>query len=131
MAPYFTACSQIRRRFASAMSDMYREEVPAYGKLVELVEAVNAEVLARGETPFCETDGNYSLDRISQERHGAIRLDTAEELRTIRRIFGVIGMMAVGYYDLDRAMPTPHQTHCEGSDVLRQGLLEFPRNHVT
>jgi uncharacterized glyoxalase superfamily metalloenzyme YdcJ len=34
------------------------------------------------------------------ERHGAIRVGTAAELATIGRLFAVMGMQPVGYYDL-------------------------------
>lgn len=34
------------------------------------------------------------------ERHGAIRVGTPEELRVIKRLFAVMGMYPVGYYDL-------------------------------
>ena len=33
---------QIRRGFSKAMSDMYRDEVPLYGALMELVAETNA-----------------------------------------------------------------------------------------
>ena len=36
----------IRAAFSAAMSAMYRDEVPAYGTLMELVAKVNAETLA-------------------------------------------------------------------------------------
>ena len=38
---------EIRSLFAQAMSQMYREEVPLYGTLMELVSTVNAATLAR------------------------------------------------------------------------------------
>ncbi len=34
------------------------------------------------------------------ERHGAIRVGTAEELATLRRMFAIMGMYPVSYYDL-------------------------------
>jgi uncharacterized glyoxalase superfamily metalloenzyme YdcJ len=36
---------EIRTLFSSAMSEMYRTEVPQYGTLIELVRDVNAEAL--------------------------------------------------------------------------------------
>ncbi|WP_410705020.1 2-oxoadipate dioxygenase/decarboxylase family protein, partial [Chryseobacterium sp. SIMBA_029] len=38
--------SDIRSAFSAAMSAMYRNEVPAYGTLMDLVARVNAEALA-------------------------------------------------------------------------------------
>ncbi len=39
--PSFISPDLIRQRFSKAMSDMYREEVPLYGALMELVEQTN------------------------------------------------------------------------------------------
>jgi uncharacterized glyoxalase superfamily metalloenzyme YdcJ len=72
---------------------MYRREVPLYGDLVNIVQRTNSD----GQS---EISNNDSLQRLSLERHGAIRLGTAQELRTIKRLFQVLGMHAVGYYDL-------------------------------
>jgi uncharacterized glyoxalase superfamily metalloenzyme YdcJ len=47
MSASFVSPDVIRRLFAQAMSRMYRTEVPLYGTLVELVERINAQVLAR------------------------------------------------------------------------------------
>ena len=44
------------------------------------------------------------------ERHGAIRLGTAAELATMRRLFAVMGMEPVGYYDLSVAGVPVHST---------------------
>lgn len=100
----------IRADFASAMSDMFRQEVPAYGTLVDLVEETNGAVLnTKGEIAeeLRATDG---LERLSQERHGAIRLGTAQELSNMRRVFAVMGMHPVGYYDLSVAGIPVHST---------------------
>ncbi|NKC48090.1 VOC family protein [Ochrobactrum anthropi ATCC 49188] len=92
------------------MSAMYKQEVPAYGTLMELVADVNAKVLADDShlhERLTETD---SLERISEERHGAIRLGTAAELSMMRRVFAVMGMFPVGYYDLSAAGVPVHST---------------------
>ncbi|SMO46931.1 2-oxoadipate dioxygenase/decarboxylase HglS [Paracoccus laeviglucosivorans] len=100
----------IRARFSAAMSAMYRNEVPAYGTLLTLVAQVNAEVLA-DDTELAQSLSQIDqLDRISEERHGAIRLGTAEELATMRRLFSVMGMFPVGYYDLSEAGVPVHST---------------------
>ena len=45
MTAGYVDSSVIRGRFASAMSDMYRREVPMYGTLLDLVGKVNRQVL--------------------------------------------------------------------------------------
>lgn len=100
----------IRSRFSAAMSAMYRDEVPAYGTLMDLVGAVNAETLAADPAEAARLAANDDLARISEERHGAIRVGTAAELFTIRRLFAVMGMAPVGYYDLSEAGVPVHST---------------------
>jgi uncharacterized glyoxalase superfamily metalloenzyme YdcJ len=73
---------------------MYRSEVPLYGKLVDIVRQVDRSVVSGAEESACLPI------RHELERHGAIRLGTEYELRTIRRLFAVFGMHPVGYYDL-------------------------------
>nr|WP_205648633.1 VOC family protein [Acuticoccus kandeliae] len=96
--------------FSRAMSRMYRDEVPAYGTLVDLVRAVNAGVLAEDPVARDRLAAGGALGRISEERHGAIRLGTAAELATMRRLFAVMGMAPVGYYDLSAAGVPVHAT---------------------
>lgn len=100
----------IRHAFSAAMSDMYRTEVPAYGTLMELVSDINAETLAANPSLHERLDETDSLARISEERHGAIRLGTAAELAMMRRVFAVMGMYPVGYYDLSTAGVPVHST---------------------
>src|SRR5690606_12993481 len=90
----------IRSLFAQAMSHMYRTEVPLYGDLVELVSAINARVLAQDPALAASLKRNDDYERIDLERHGAIRVGTAAELAMLRRVFAVMGMFPVGYYDL-------------------------------
>jgi len=92
------------------MSAMYRDEVPAYGTLMEVVARVNAETLSEQPELKARLDAADNLDRISEERHGAIRLGTAEELAMMRRVFAVMGMYPVGYYDLSVAGVPVHST---------------------
>ncbi|KAK4228038.1 hypothetical protein QBC38DRAFT_167487 [Podospora fimiseda] len=85
----------LRTRFVQRLSDMYRDEVPLYGDLVDIVASVDASVLAsKSQTP------SDLLTRHQLERHGAIRLGTAQEMRLISRLFRIMGMYPVGYYDL-------------------------------
>ncbi|KAM0207092.1 hypothetical protein ACHAPA_004971 [Fusarium lateritium] len=88
----------IRAMFASALSSMYRREVPQYGSLLKLVSDINHQKQQHIEP------------RIEVERHGAIRLGTPEELAMMRRLFSVMGMHPVGYYDLTVASLPVHAT---------------------
>ncbi len=101
---------EIRKGFSKAMSDMYRDEVPFYGALLELVAQTNAHVLEsdRGLAEHLHRTGE--IQRLGMERHGAIRLGTAAELATISRLFAVMGMQPVGYYDLTPAGVPVHST---------------------
>jgi uncharacterized glyoxalase superfamily metalloenzyme YdcJ len=104
------SANDIRAAFSGAMSAMYRTEVPAYGTLMELVAEVNGKVLAADLTLRDSLDATNSFDRISEERHGAIRLGTPAELAMMRRVFAVMGMFPVGYYDLSEAGVPVHST---------------------
>ncbi len=95
---------QLRAAFARALSDMYGREVPAYTTLVEVSHEVN-EAVVRAEGADAERLG--SLDRVTAERHGAIRLGTPRELAQVARVFGAMGMYPVGFYDLRDAAPDP------------------------
>ncbi|MBE7211021.1 MAG: VOC family protein, partial [Gluconacetobacter diazotrophicus] len=88
----------LRARFSAGLSEMYRREVPLYGTLIELVAAVNGRA------------GGTADPRLEVERHGAIRLGTEAELRLVARVFGAMGMRAVGYYDLAAAGVPVHST---------------------
>ena len=87
--------NHLRADFSQGLSDMYREEVPAYGQLIDIVGRINAK---------------HEGLRSDGERHGAIRLGTAAELNLIGRVFAVLGMHPVGYYDLSVAGLPVHST---------------------
>ncbi|WP_337184116.1 VOC family protein [Shinella sp.] len=106
----YVRADEIRADFSSAMSAMYRDEVPAYGTLMSLVAEVNEETLAADPHLKARLDATDSLERISEERHGAIRLGTPAELSMMRRVFAVMGMFPVGYYDLSTAGVPVHST---------------------
>lgn len=91
----FVSSDEVRTRFSAAMSDMYRREVPQYGTLLSLVADVN-DAMHEG--------------RVAVERHGAIRVGTARELHTMRRLFALMGMQPVSYYDLSVAGVPVHST---------------------
>ena len=90
---------QLRARFAAAMSEMYGREVSAYRTLVETSREVNRDVLAG------VADGSVvgETERVSAERHGAIRVGSPREMHQVSRIFAVLGMYPVGFYDLREA----------------------------
>ncbi len=95
--------TQLRALLASSMSSMYQTEVPLYGELLDIIRTVNASCIRR--SPHAVSDDEIS--RLNVERHGAIRVGTPQELALLARIFGVFGMMPVGYYDLwkDAGLP--------------------------
>ncbi|MCM2459990.1 VOC family protein [Pseudomonas sp. CG7] len=106
----FVSPDLIRQRFSKAMSDMYRDEVPLYGALMELVEHTNAQVLTEQPELAAHLRNTGELERLDLERHGAIRVGTAAELATLGRLFAVMGMQPVGYYDLTPAGVPVHST---------------------
>jgi uncharacterized glyoxalase superfamily metalloenzyme YdcJ len=107
---YFLSTDDIRTLFSKAMSTMYQKEVPQYGTLIDLVNNVNTETLKADEKQHDQLERSNQLDRLGLERHGAIRVGTAYELSTLRRLFAVMGMQAVGYYDLSVANVPVHST---------------------
>ena len=109
-ADRFVSPDDIRSLFAQAMSTMYRTEVPLYGTLVDLVAEINDAVLTANPALAEQLDRTDERTRLDQERHGAIRVGTAEELATLGRLFAVMGMYPVGYYDLSVAGVPVHST---------------------
>ena len=108
--PNFVSPDLIRQRFSKAMSDMYREEVPLYGAQMELVEQTNRHVLDSDPQVAGQLQSTGEIERLDLERHGAIRVGTAAELATLARLFAVMGMQPVGYYDLTPAGVPVHST---------------------
>jgi uncharacterized glyoxalase superfamily metalloenzyme YdcJ len=85
---------QLRTRFAAALSRLYGAEVPAYTTLVAVSGDINRELGAS--------------ERVTAERHGAIRVGSARELADAADLFAAFGMHPVGFYDLrDAASPVP------------------------
>ncbi|MCF6193846.1 MAG: VOC family protein [Kangiellaceae bacterium] len=102
----YKSSNKIRTQFAAAMSAMHRDEVAQYASLFDLVKTLN-------ELEVAENPANYesiSSERLECERHGAIRLGTEYELATMRRLFAVMGMYPVDYYDLSVAGIPVHST---------------------
>jgi uncharacterized glyoxalase superfamily metalloenzyme YdcJ len=98
---HFIDPSLLRQNFSDALSTMYREEVPAYGTLLDIVAETNESI-----------DADLAVDaaRLGQERHGAIRVGTPRDLSLLARGFAVLGMEPVGYYDLSVAGLPIHST---------------------
>ncbi|OJZ64322.1 2-oxoadipate dioxygenase/decarboxylase [Mycolicibacterium diernhoferi] len=92
--------SQLRAAFAAALSRMYGAEVPAYTTLVDVTSEVNRDT--------AHSDRLGSLQRVTAERHGAIRVGSVTELADVADLFAAFGMFGVGFYDLrDAASPVP------------------------
>ncbi|XXN65050.1 2-oxoadipate dioxygenase/decarboxylase HglS [Enterobacter ludwigii] len=108
--PNFLSSDAIRTLFSQAMSAMYQQEVPQYGTLTQLVTAVNERTLEANPELKNRLSAADELSRLSVERHGAIRVGKADELSTLRQMFAVMGMEAVGYYDLSQAGVPVHST---------------------
>lgn len=87
---------RLRAAFAHRLSDMYGTEVPAYTTLLDVAGEVNHE--AARENADAERLG--SIERVTAERHGAIRVGTPQEMRQAAQIFAALGMHPAGFYDL-------------------------------
>jgi uncharacterized glyoxalase superfamily metalloenzyme YdcJ len=90
----------LRKRLFAALSDLYAREVPLYDKLLETVREVNTRVAE--ENPDL-LPANRSVEEISAERHGAIRLGRPDELRDMGRFFACLNMFPVNFYNLAEA----------------------------
>ncbi len=89
--------AELRARFALSLARLYGQEVPAYDTLVEVSREVNADFVARHGAHAARLG---SIERVTAERHGAIRVGSARELAQVGRVFGGFGMHPVGFYDL-------------------------------
>lgn len=95
--PSLLPATQLRLRFARALSQMYQQEVPQYLTLQKLVDRVNKE-------------NNARLPLTDLPRHGAVRLACLEELWMVARFLNVMGMKSVSHYDLSSAGLPVHAT---------------------
>ncbi len=103
-SPRTVNSTELRTRFAARLSDLYGTEVPAYTTLVEVAHEVNQRVMARDGA---EAERLGSIDRVTAERHGAIRVGSPRELAQVARVFAALGMHPCGFYDLRDAAPAP------------------------
>lgn len=115
----------IRAKFSKSMSDMYQKEVPLYGDLIDLVQEVNQHTLNAQPVLAKQLESTHELSRLSEERHGAIRLGTPQELQTLARVFSVMGMYPVGYYDLVPAGVPVHATAFRAIDAQALSISPF------
>jgi len=106
--------SENRKQFEKTLSNIYANEVPLYSKTLPIVEEMNEK--ARRER------GLENEKQPVQEHHGAIRVGTAEELKNMSRLFRVMGMEPVNYYDLSVANLPVHSTAFRAT--TKEGLEE-------
>ena len=84
--------SEIRKMVARGFSEMYGTELPEYLAFTAPVEASNLEELPHHQKIKRET--------LMEEKHGAIRVPGAMEMRIVTRIFALMGMYPVEFYDM-------------------------------
>lgn len=106
----FVSSNQLRSDFSKKLSEMYKNEVPLYGDLISLTQHINHEFLANNPSLKKTLIHNNEYERLSDERHGAIRVGTPQELSQLRRLFALYGMYPVSYYDLAPAGIPVHST---------------------
>ncbi|MDJ0348857.1 VOC family protein [Cryobacterium sp. PH29-G1] len=100
----FVTQTELRGRLARTLSDLYGTEVPAYTTLLDVAQEVNLDFQA-AHPELAQTFG--SIERVTAERHGAIRVGSTTELAQVASIFAAAGMFPVNFYDLRDAKPNP------------------------
>ena len=100
---------------------MFCSEAPAYSQLRALAAAVNA---SQSHTATQQPAPAPAPNTLTIERHGAIRLGAATELRLVARLFALMDMAPVGYYDLAPAGLPVHATAFR--PVRPQALQDHP-----
>ena len=89
--------TELRAHFALRLAGLYGTEVPLYDTLVAVSREVNQDHLA---TRGGQAERLGSIERVTAERHGAIRVGSPRELAQAARVFAGFGMHPVGFYDL-------------------------------
>jgi uncharacterized glyoxalase superfamily metalloenzyme YdcJ len=98
MSPHSTlALADLRAEFALRLARLYGSEVPAYNTLVDVSREVNSDFIA---AHGADAERLGSIERVTAERHGAIRVGSPRELAQAARVFAGFGMHPVGFYDL-------------------------------
>ena len=85
---------EVRKLVARGFAEMYGRELPEYNRFTVPVRASNLEQLDRRPDP------RVNRETLMEEKHGAIRVPGAEEMRVVTRIFAVMGMVPVEFYDM-------------------------------
>ena len=88
---------ELRAEFALRLASLYGNEVPEYNCLVEVSRDVNEDFISKNGQ---DAERLGSIQRVTAERHGAIRVGSARELAQAARLFAAFGMYPVGFYDL-------------------------------
>ncbi|MBT2522118.1 VOC family protein [Arthrobacter sp. ISL-28] len=88
---------ELRAEFALRLATLYGNEVPAYNTLVDVSREVNEDFIRKNGQ---DAERLGSIQRVTAERHGAIRVGSARELAQVARVFAAFGMYPVGFYDL-------------------------------
>jgi len=91
----------MQNRLFARLSRMFGSEVPLYDKSLEINCACNNTVCALlGRLFVGFTITAEQLERASGERHGAIRIGTADEYQWVTRFFACFGMEPHNFYDM-------------------------------
>lgn len=106
----FVSADDIRAMFTAAIAQMYRAEAPRYRAMEEIVAEIDQTTLSTDLTLEERLRHEGLFDLVGVARHGAIRIGTPQELSGLRRLFAVMGMWPVGYYDLAPAGVPVHST---------------------
>ena len=106
--PQFLHPTEIRSLLSRKKSAIYQNEVPLFGKLLELIRDINATY--EQDHPGTLEKTGLTQERLTEEIHGAIRLALPQELQTIAKGFAICGMYPANYYDLTVAGMPAHAT---------------------
>ncbi len=90
----FLPASEVRKLVARGFSEMYGAELPEYNRFTAPVRASNLARLERHPDP------HVNRETLMEEKHGAIRMPGAAEMRIVTRIFAVMGTHPVEFYDM-------------------------------
>lgn len=118
----FVDAPRFRTMLLDAMSEQFASEVPLYGENYEIIESHNRELAENDPSRLDEL--GLTMGRLTEERHGAIRLGSPKELKFMKEVFGVMGMHPVNYYDLTVAGHPIHSTAFRPVDP--EGLAKNP-----
>nr|QBK89079.1 MAG: uncharacterized protein LCMiAC02_01720 [Mimivirus LCMiAC02] len=124
-----------RALFAYKLSKMYEQADPQYKKMISVVRDVNEKYMKTHSDSITDTlDSPLSRqlrsendDRVTQERHGAIRVATPSELIEVTDFFKVLGMFPVNVYDLTSLKKDPLPiVGTAFRSITKKGLIKAP-----